>query len=134
VNTRAARKVAIFSARLPAGRSDGYFFLLMEFVDGVNLRELLRARRLTPEEALAIVPPLCEALQYAHERGIVHRDIKPENLLLAKDRRIKVVDFGIAKMLGAKVHAEEEKAASTPGYMAPEQRETPQRVDSRADI
>ena len=60
------------------------YYLLMEFVDGVNLRQLLRARKLTPEEALAIVPPLCEALQFAHERGIVHRDIKPENLLLAK--------------------------------------------------
>ena len=105
------------------GQSNGYFYLLMEFVDGVNLRELLRARRLTPEEALAIVPPLCEALQYAHEHGIVHRDIKPENLLLAKDGRIKVVDFGIAKMLGAEAHVPHEPIAGTPGYMAPEQRE-----------
>ena len=66
----------------------------------VNLRQLLRSRKLTPEEALAIVPPLCDALQYAHERGIVHRDIKPENLLLDKEGRVKVADFGIAKMLG----------------------------------
>src|SRR3954452_20528737 len=57
------------------GRTNGYFYLLMEFVDGVNLRELLRARKLTPEEARAIVPPLCDALQFAHDRGIVHRDI-----------------------------------------------------------
>jgi serine/threonine protein kinase len=116
------------------GLSNGYFFLLMEYVDGINLRELLRTRRLSPEEALAIVPPLCEALQYAHVREIVHRDIKPENLLLAKDGRIKVVDFGIAKMLGADAPAAEEKPAGTPGYMAPEQRQTPQRVDGRADI
>jgi outer membrane protein assembly factor BamB/predicted Ser/Thr protein kinase len=116
------------------GQSNGYFFLLMEFVDGVNLRQLLATRKLTPEEALVIVPPLCEALQYAHERGIVHRDIKPENLLLARDGRIKVVDFGIAKMLGAEAQVAEEKAAGTPGYMAPEQRDTPERVDSRADI
>ncbi|MGV3755411.1 MAG: serine/threonine-protein kinase [Verrucomicrobiota bacterium] len=82
------------------GQAGGYYFLLMEFVDGVNLRQLLRSRKLQSAEALAIVPPICEALQYAHEHGIVHRDIKPENLLLAKDGRVKIADFGIAKMLG----------------------------------
>ncbi len=57
------------------------YYLLMEYVDGVNLRQAMKAGRFTPEQALAIVPPVCLALQYAHERGIVHRDIKPENLL-----------------------------------------------------
>ena len=167
------------------GQAGGFYFLLMEFVDGVNLRQLLRSRKLSPEEALAIVPPLCDALQYAHERGIVHRDIKPENLLLDKEGRVKVADFGIAKMLGAPVanqvgrdsvessnERSEASAASipgegedahsvragsadsqgstesrptiealsaastagTPGYMAPEQSTTPQKVDARADI
>jgi tRNA A-37 threonylcarbamoyl transferase component Bud32/predicted esterase len=119
------------------GQAGGFFYLLMEFVDGVNLRQLLRARKLTPEEALAIVPPLCEALQYAHERGIVHRDIKPENLLLDKDGRVKIADFGIAKMLVADasdVGVLESQAAGTPGYMAPEQKRRPQKADSRADI
>ena len=124
------------------GQAGGFYFLLMEFVDGLNLRQLLRAQKFTPEEALAIVPPLCEALQYAHERGIVHRDIKPENLLLDKAGRVKVADFGIAKMLGA-TNAEKQNAApgnatqealGTPGYSAPEQKSNPQRVDSRADI
>ena len=82
------------------GQAGGFYYLLMEFVDGVNLRHLLRARKFTPEEALAVVPPLCDALQFAHDRGIVHRDIKPENLLLDKSGRVKVADFGIAKMLG----------------------------------
>ena len=82
------------------GQAGGFYYLLMEFVDGVNLRQLLRARKFTPEEALAIVPPLCDALQFAHDRGIVHRDIKPENLLLDKAGRVKVADFGIAKMMG----------------------------------
>src|SRR5208283_312952 len=125
------------------GQAGGFYFLLMEFVDGVNLRQLLRARKFTPEEALAIVPPLCDALQYAHDRGIVHRDIKPENLLLDKAGRVKVADFGIAKMLAEEGRADlpvspEIGAAQqhgptgvigTPGYSAPEQKTDPQRVD-----
>src|SRR3954467_9495493 len=83
------------------GQAGGFYFLLMEFVDGVNLRQLLRTRKFTPEEALAIVPAICEALQYAHNRGIVHRDIKPENILLDKEGKVKIADFGIAKMLSA---------------------------------
>jgi len=82
------------------GQAGGFYYLLMEFVDGLNLRQLLRTQKFTPEEALAIVPPLCDALQFAHDRGIVHRDIKPENLMLDKAGRVKVADFGIAKMIG----------------------------------
>ncbi len=126
------------------GQAGGFYFLLMEFVDGLNLRQLLRARKLTPEEALAIVPPLCDALQFAHDRGIVHRDIKPENLLLDKDGRVKVADFGIAKMLGVTSSGKvgespapanlTQSTIGTPGYSAPEQKTDPQQVDSRADI
>jgi tRNA A-37 threonylcarbamoyl transferase component Bud32 len=127
------------------GQAGGFYFLLMEFVDGVNLRQLLRTRKFTPEEALAIVPPLCDALQFAHDRGIVHRDIKPENLLLDKDGRVKVADFGIAKMLGTvngggtpgeavMLESATQSAVGTPGYSAPEQKADPVRVDSRADI
>jgi len=126
------------------GQAGGFYFLLMEFVDGTNLRHLLRARKFTPEEALAIVPSLCDALQFAHERGIVHRDIKPENILLDKTGRVKVADFGIAKMLvNGNGEAPTDIAApdnatqsvvGTPGYSAPEQKSHPQRVDSRADI
>jgi len=127
------------------GQAGGFYFLLMEYVDGANLRQLLQARKFTPEEALAIVPSLCDALQFAHDRGIVHRDIKPENLLLDRAGRIKVADFGVAKMLGT--GQETDKAGSqpgaealtqgiagTPGYSAPEQFTDPQKVDSRADI
>ncbi|MCC6233976.1 MAG: serine/threonine protein kinase, partial [Verrucomicrobiales bacterium] len=122
------------------GQAGGFYFLLMEFVEGVNLRQLLQTRRLTPEEALAIVPPLCDALQFAHEHGIVHRDIKPENLLLDQSGRVKIADFGIARILGAEAAAVGgsdrggTQAAGTPGYMAPEQQSAPHSADSRADI
>src|SRR6266446_8004298 len=66
------------------GQVGGLPFFLMEFVDGLNLRQLERAGKLSPREALQIVPQICEALQFAHEEGIVHRDIKPENILLDK--------------------------------------------------
>jgi serine/threonine protein kinase len=105
----------------------------MEFVDGLNLRHLIRSRQLSPEEALAIVPPLCEALQFAHERNIVHRDIKPENLLLDSTGRIKIADFGIATIIG-QTNPAAEQAAGTPAYMAPEQRANAAPVDARADI
>ncbi len=118
------------------GQVGDVYFLLMEFVDGVNLRQAMTAGRFTPEQALAIVPPVCEALQYAHEHGIVHRDIKPENLLLDKEGRVKIADFGIAKMLGETSSGQElaeSQPAGTPQYMAPEQKE--RRVaDHRADI
>jgi predicted Ser/Thr protein kinase len=122
-----------------SGQAGGFFYLLMEFVDGVNLRQAMRGGRFTPEQALAIVPPVCEALQYAHEHGIVHRDIKPENLLLDKEGRVKIADFGIAKLIGetsgdvAPASAAYSVAAGTPQYMAPEQA-TAGKVDHRADI
>jgi tRNA A-37 threonylcarbamoyl transferase component Bud32 len=127
------------------GETGGFFFLLMEFVDGVNLRQAMRGSHLTPEQALTIVPPICEALQYAHDHAIVHRDIKPENLLLDKAGRVKIADFGIAKMMGSeKASAEQSQDASTaprstvvagtPEYMAPEQRAASATADHRADI
>ena len=137
------------------GRAGGFYFLLMEFVDGVNLRQLLRARRLTPKEALSIVPPVCDALQCAHDHGIVHRDIKPENLLMDKAGKVKIADFGIAKMLGSspkdsgkpetisvgvgglpdsegRTSVTHHTAAGTPDYSAPEQASGT--ADHRADI
>ena len=119
------------------GQVNGLPFFIMEFVDGLNLRQLERAGKLSPREALQIVPQICEALQFAHDEGIVHRDIKPENILLDKKGRVKIADFGIAKILGGEpdVAAHRNKAGiGTPHYMAPEQMEKPQTVDHRADI
>ena len=72
----------------------------MEYVDGVNLRQAIQAGGMSPKEALAIVPQICDALQFAHDEGIVHRDIKPENILVDKKGRVKIADFGLAKLLG----------------------------------
>jgi hypothetical protein len=120
------------------GEAGGLFYFLMEYVDGVTLRQLLAGGRLQPHEALAIVPQLCDALQYAHDEGVVHRDIKPENVLLDRKGRVKVADFGLAKLLGVAAAPTKLTAThqvmGTPHYMAPEQTERPQVVDHRADI
>ncbi|MBE7502511.1 MAG: serine/threonine protein kinase [Verrucomicrobiales bacterium] len=120
------------------GEAGGFFYLLMEYVDGVNLRQAMQAGRFTPAQALALVPRICEALQFAHDEGILHRDIKPENLLLDTRGRIKIVDFGIAKLIGDRTKdttlTARGLAVGTPHYMAPEQLEHPQDVDQRADI
>jgi serine/threonine protein kinase len=133
--------------------SAGFYYLLMEFVDGVNLRQAMRAGRFTSVQALEVVPKICEALHFAHEQGILHRDIKPENILLDAKGRVKLVDFGIAKLvddgraelpLGLDAEAAQQRgpttltsataALGTPSYMAPEQRDRPADVDHRADI
>jgi len=111
------------------GKSDGMFYLVMEFVDGVNLRDVLRDGRMEPAQALAIVPSICEALQFAHDHGVVHRDIKPENILMDRDGRVKIADFGIATLVGATA-----ERSGTPPYMAPEQEAADGTVDHRADI
>ncbi|MGH7942073.1 MAG: DUF4019 domain-containing protein [Limisphaerales bacterium] len=129
------------------GQADGQFYFLMELVDGVNLRQLLQRGRIAPREALAIVPQICDALQFAHDQGIVHRDIKPENILLDRRGRVKIADFGLAKLVGAENEAipgagaggskgltESGKVMGTPSYMAPEQVMQPGEVDHRADI
>jgi predicted Ser/Thr protein kinase len=119
------------------GQVNGLPYFIMEFVDGLNLRQLERAGKLSAREALQIVPQICEALQFAHDEGIVHRDIKPENILLDKKGRVKIADFGIAKILSATPDVsitETGGSIGTPHYMAPEQMEKPTTVDHRADI
>jgi tRNA A-37 threonylcarbamoyl transferase component Bud32 len=120
------------------GEASGLYYLILEYVDGINLRQLLQGGHLPPEQALKIVPQVCEALQYAHDAGIVHRDIKPENILLDRQGRVKIADFGLAKLLGRPMTLNlltgSRQVMGTPHYMAPEQVEHPLAVDHRADI
>ena len=120
------------------GRRDDLYYLVMEYVDGTNLRQLEQSTALTPRDALVIVPQICDALQYAHDHGVVHRDIKPENILVDTQGRVKIADFGLAKMLGI---VPEERSLTgtwqvmgTMHYMAPEQMQGTHGVDHRADI
>src|SRR5712671_2782411 len=120
------------------GQSDGLYYFMMEYVDGANLRQMERAGQFTPAQALAIVPKICDALQYAHDEGIVHRDIKPENILVDKKGRVKIADFGLAKLLGKErtdfTLTGSQQAMGTPHYMSPEQMEGAKDIDHRADI
>ena len=120
------------------GERDGFFYLLMEYVDGVNLRQAMRAGRFTPEQALALVPGICDALQAAHAQGVWHRDIKPENILLDAAGGVKIADFGIARIIGDPHRdftlTRTGNALGSAAYMAPEQHEKPHDVDHRADI
>src|SRR5215471_5672848 len=120
------------------GKAGEFYYFIMEYVDGANLRQVLHAGELTPEQALRIVPQICDALQYAHEEGIVHRDIKPENILLDRKGRVKIADFGLAKLLGRDTGnftlTGSRQVMGTLYYMAPEQVERPLQVDHRADI
>ncbi len=120
------------------GQTGDFYYIVMEYVDGVNLRQLMRSGHLHPEQALRIIPQICDALQYAHEEGVVHRDVKPENVLLDKKGRVKIADFGLAKLLGRETGdfalTGSQQVMGTLYYMAPEQIDRPLTVDHRADI
>lgn len=120
------------------GQREGLHYLAMEYMDGMNLRELLDAGPLPSIEALKIFEQVCQALAYAHAEGVVHRDIKPENILFSKRGHVALADFGLAR-LASDSHAavsltQTRQAMGTLNYMAPEQCETPKHVDHRADI
>jgi predicted Ser/Thr protein kinase len=127
-----------------SGQVGGLYYFIMEYIEGLNLRELLQRNegRLDTDRALQIVHSVCDALEYAHDEGVVHRDIKPENILLDLKGRVKIADFGLAKLLGAEDDGSPshltlnspQQMLGTPHYMAPEQTERPLTVDHRADI
>jgi serine/threonine-protein kinase len=123
---------------LEEGRLDGGVapYLVLEYVDGTLLREYLREHAPLPvDEAVRITVQLADALQYCHEHGVVHRDLKPENILIEPDGTVKLVDFGIALLQGARRLTFRRLTAGfgTPDYMAPEQVQG-DRGDARTDV
>jgi len=121
--------------------TEGLLYFVMEYVDGTDLQQILKARgSLEISHALAITSSVLDALDYAHRHGIMHRDIKPANILVDQEGRVKIADFGLAK---AFAKADEESilsltisnvAVGTPDFMAPEALEVGTKVDDRADL
>jgi serine/threonine protein kinase len=116
---------------------DGYLYIVMEFVRGTTLGDLIKNKALKSDQILAIVTQICDALKYAHEHGVIHRDIKPANIMLDVEGQVKVADFGLAKL--ADTHERDSLtqanvAMGTPNYVAPEALVLDTQVDQRADI
>ncbi len=121
------------------GQAGGFYYFLMEYVDGLTLFNMIQQKPIQVEEVQRIVIEICHALQYAHDEGIVHRDIKPSNIMLDKKGRVKITDFGLARLIeknrrDSAMGGQNTVFMGTPQYMAPEQIDHPGKVDRRADI
>jgi len=115
------------------GREGDAAFIAMELVEGRELRDLIREGEITASRAIEIAALVAEALAYAHERGVIHRDIKPGNIMVLADGRVKIMDFGIARLTQSSVKTQTGVLLGSPQYMAPEQI-IGQPLDHRADI
>lgn len=117
---------------------DGRHYLVSEFVDGCDLRRLMKGQRLEPARAFEIFDKVCAGIAHAHERGIVHRDIKPANILVGSDGTVKVADFGLAKTLVDSSHwygfTQTRDTFGTPYYIAPEVTRQADKADTRSDV
>jgi|HubBroStandDraft_1064217.scaffolds.fasta_scaffold00081_48 eukaryotic-like serine/threonine-protein kinase len=116
------------------GEAEGIRFISMEFVDGEDLRTLLRrAGKFSPKEAVSVVEQVCRALDSAHSEGVIHRDLKPQNIMRDKNGRIVVMDFGLARSLGDSGMTQTGAIVGTMEYMSPEQA-LGSTLDQRSDI
>jgi serine/threonine-protein kinase len=113
--------------------ADCQLFIVMDFYDGVTLKNKIGEGLLTLEEALHIAIQIAEGLAKAHEKGIVHRDIKPANILITSDGIVKILDFGLAKLTGKSVLTKTGTTVGTVAYMSPEQAQGV-KIDHRSDI
>ncbi|MGH7224664.1 MAG: protein kinase domain-containing protein, partial [Gemmataceae bacterium] len=118
------------------GQHDGMPYLVNEFVKGITLADLISGRRSNPRESAILVAAVADALQYAHECGVVHRDVKPSNVMLDEAGKPHLMDFGLARRDGAEATLTHEgQVLGTPAYMSPEQaRGESHLVDGRSDV
>jgi serine/threonine-protein kinase len=126
------------------GESGGTYYMVMEYIEGHPLSDILHERRLLPlEEAIPLVNDIASALGYAHEQGVVHRDVKPSNIMLRQvssagsttpHQQAILTDFGLIKLAGSGSGLTQSGAIGTLAYMAPEQIMSAHQVDNRADI
>lgn len=117
-----------------AGRDGDHYYLAMELVEGVTFaEEIRRSGRIVPERAIEVGASVAEALDFAHQRGVIHRDVKPANLLVLKDSTVKVADLGIARLAAVNAVATDGTFLGTPNYVSPEQIQGAT-VDGRADV
>lgn len=114
------------------GKNGEEIFITMEYVDGISLKEYLETKPLSVAEMVGIMKSICKGVAYAHSKNVVHRDLKPANVMLAKDKTVKIMDFGLAKMVTDSV-ADKTSVKGTPLYMAPEQI-LGEKVDHQSDI
>ncbi|RPJ44843.1 MAG: serine/threonine protein kinase [Betaproteobacteria bacterium] len=114
------------------GRSGDLAYMAMEFLDGRELKDLLANKELTADRALDIAAQVADGLAYAHHHDVVHRDIKPANIMILRDGRVKITDFGIARMRTADVRTQTGVVLGSPRYLSPEQ-VLGKRCDARAD-
>jgi serine/threonine protein kinase len=123
---------------LDAGEREWFVYLVMDFIDGPTLREVLgRGRRLSLTDTLRVACDLLDALDHAHQLGIVHRDVKPENVIISPDRGAVLLDFGIARAVVTSVSDEITRAGLAVGssfYMSPEQINADRKIDGRSDL
>jgi predicted Ser/Thr protein kinase len=113
--------------------ADGALCIAMEYVEGTNLSDILRrSEPLSPDFGLDVAAQIADALDYAHDQGVIHRDIKPANVIVTPNGRVKITDFGIAHLIDSAL-SDDLRFLGTPSYMAPERIEG-REIDQRADL
>ncbi len=122
---------------IDVGRAGDVYYFVMEYVEGRTVHDdILRHKRYPEDEAIDVITKVAEALEHAHERGLIHRDIKPKNIMISKDGLVKVADMGLARAISdvEAAEAEKGKAFGTPYYISPEQIRGEVNVGPPADI
>jgi serine/threonine protein kinase len=118
------------------GTFEGTLYIAMEFIRGISLKQFLNGRSLSLKRLVDVLLQVSYALLHLHTHGIIHRDLKPENILMTENGKIKLIDFGIARLAEDKTKLKEEKGGivGTPSYMSPEQKKNPKNISFNSDI